>query len=70
MLTSASEGIPPREFPHASEKLRDTPTEDGHAENDVGVMNVAGPGIVQRQDQSRRGEGEETTTNEETNQGA
>lgn len=70
MLTGASEGIPPREFPHASEKLRDASTEDGHAEHNVRVMNVAGPSVVQRQDQSRRGEGEETATYDEINQGA
>lgn len=46
MLTCCSKAIPARELPHTSEELGKASTEDGHAENNVGVGYVARVDIV------------------------
>ena len=45
MLTGASEGISPREFPHTSKKLDETAAEDSHADDNIRGVNSPRLGV-------------------------
>ena len=59
--TCGSKRIAVREFPHPSEKLSKTTTEDGHANHSVRHGDIACPGIVKRDHECRRSERKEAT---------
>jgi hypothetical protein len=56
----STESVALGELPHASEELSETTTEDGHANNDVGVSDGADLEVVHREHESCRCERKET----------
>jgi len=56
---TSSKGVAGGELPHASNELGETTTEEGHANDDVGSVDVTSVYIVQRQDERRGRKGEE-----------
>lgn len=56
----STKSIASGEFPHTSKELGETTAEESHADDNVGCVDTTSIDIVQRQDESRRCEGEET----------
>jgi hypothetical protein len=51
------------EFPHASKELSEASAESCHANDDIGRVDRVSSSIVEREDESRGGEREETAVN-------
>jgi hypothetical protein len=58
--SGSTKGVALRELPHAGHELGETTTENSHADNRVRVGDATRVKVIERQNQSRRREGEET----------
>ena len=60
-LTRRTECVAVWKCPHASEELSETTSEDGHANDDIGLGDTACPDVVEREEECRGRKREHTT---------